>query len=295
MPGPKKNNKIAPKKDYTPLEEFVKARKRSVVFLCIPEFLNVHDVLTLRKELGNRHFEEFDIVIQSGGGDIHSAYQMIELLRFHATKLNACVPFYAKSAATLLCVGANVIIVDELAQLGPLDTQVEERGRGGKRQHVSALNPFKALEKMQGFALETLDLAMKMIVRRSRLDLDECFKHGIEFVKVTTTPLMSQLSPEKMGEYSRALSIGEEYAKRLLKHCYNWDDDKRREVASTLVHGYPSHDYIIDYRELQDIGFNVELFKEEEQNAVQGLFEYLIKEGLIIKLIEYKPEESKKE
>ena len=269
------------------LQSFVDIRQRPTIFICPKESLNLGHVVKLRSELGNRKFDELDLVIQSGGGDIHAAYQIVELLRLHASKLNACVPFFAKSAATLLCIGADVIFLDELAQLGPLDTQIEEKGKGGKREFVSALNPFKALEQMQNFALETLDLSMKMIVERSGMDLEECFKHGMEFVKVTTGPLITQLNPEKLGAYSRALSIGEEYGKRLLRRFSPWDEDKRNKVIMTLVHGYPSHDYIIDYHELQDLGFQVELFKEEERNAVQGLFEYLLKEKTVIRLIDY--------
>ncbi len=284
----KKPDKQNEKKTLSELEEFVNIRKRPVVFICTDESLSLAHVVQLRSEIGNKRYDELDMVIQSGGGDIHAAYQIIELLRLHTSKLYACVPFYAKSAATLLCIGSDVIFIDELAQLGPLDTQVEEKSRGGKREFVSALNPFKALEQMQKFALETLDLSMKMIIQRSGLDLDECFKHGMEFVKVTAGPLIGQLNPEKLGAYSRALSIGEEYGKRLLRRFSKWDEEKRDNVITTLVYGYPSHDYIIDYHELQEIGFQVELFKEEEQDIVQKLFKCLLRGKTKIQLIDYK-------
>lgn len=94
-------------------------------------------VLRLRDVLGSTMFEELDLVINSGGGSIHAAYQIIELLRLHTKRLNACVPFYAKSAATLLCVGSDTIIIDELAQLGPLDTQIYEERKAGKMDKTS--------------------------------------------------------------------------------------------------------------------------------------------------------------
>lgn len=257
------------------LVAFTNARGRPAVFLFLPESLDLRHVVQLREVLGTQEFEELDLVINSGGGDIHAAYQMIELLRLHTKRLYACIPFYAKSAATLLCIGADAIFVDELAQLGPLDTQIYEEKKGGRAEFTSALNPFKTLEQLQKFSLETLDITVKMLARRSGMDLDECLKHAIDFVRGTTGSLFTQLNPEKLGEFSRALSVGTEYGERLLRRFTSWDAEKRTRILEKLVHGYPSHDYVIDYHELKEIGFNVKLFSESERPAVQGLFEHM--------------------
>lgn len=288
MAAPKKLGG-GPKKTAPELQAFVDVRGRPAAFLFLSEPINLVHVVQLRDALGTRVFDELDLVINSGGGDIHATYQIVELLRLHAQKLNACVPFYAKSAATLLCVGADVIVLDELAQLGPLDTQIYEKAKGGTGEFTSALNPFKTLEQLQKFSLETLDLAVKMIALRSSMDLDDCLKHAMEFVSATTGPLFAQLKPEKLGEYSRALSVGIEYGERLLRRFTSWDDEKRRAVLERLVHGYPSHDYIIDYLELQEMGFQAELFQESARAAVQGLFEYIAQGKTIIECVEPSP------
>ena len=156
--------------------------------------------------------------------------------------------------------------MDRLAQLGPLDTQVFDDAKG-KAEFTSALNPFKALEQLQAFSLAALNASVKMLVERTRLSVNECVKHAIEFAVGTTSPLFSQLDPEKLGEYSRALAIGSEYGDRLLRRS-GWDDpEQRMEVLNELVHGYPSHDYIIDYHELQELGLDVKLFTPEESDA----------------------------
>lgn len=253
------------------LNSFANARGKPSVFLILSESLQLKHLIQLRTKLGDQEFEELDLVIHSGGGNIHVAYQMIQLLRLHAECINACVPFYAKSAATLLCLGADTIFVDKLAQLGPLDTQIYEEKKGGMGEFSSALNPFKTLEQLRKFSLETLDITVKMIAMRSGMDLDECLKHAIQFVHKTTGPLFTQLNSEKLGEYSRALAIGSEYGDRLLRRFASWNEDKRMKILEKLVHGYPSHDYIIDYHELQEMGFNVNLFSENEQPAVLNL------------------------
>lgn len=251
------------------LQAFATLRGRPVVFLFLRESLGLTHLLALESQLGDREFEEVDLVIHSGGGDINTAYQMVELIRLHAQRLFACVPFYAKSAATLLCLGADEIFLDKLAELGPLDTQVYEEKKGGKGDFVSALNPFKTLEQLQAHSLEALDRCVRMLVARSSLDVDECIRHAIRFSVGTTSPLFAKLNPEKLGEYSRALAVGSEYGARLLRRFSAWDGDKRSRVVEKLVHGYPSHDYIIDYHELDELGFTVKLFEDAERTAIR--------------------------
>lgn len=267
------------------LVSFANVRDRPSVFLFLAEALELQHLLQLRQALGKCYFDEIDLVIHSAGGNIHVAYQVIELLRCHTKKINACVPLYAKSAATLLCLGSDEIVVDILAQLGPLDPQIYEERRGGKTELTSALNPFKTLEQLQRFSLETLDIAAKMIVLRSGMDLDECLKHAIEFVRGTTDPLFAKLNPEKLGEYSRALAVGSEYGDRLLRRFTAWDENRRKKVLEQFVHGYPSHDYIIDFHELDELGFNVSLFSEEESIFVEHFIEIIVTGETIVALI----------
>ena len=275
------------------LNDFVNVRGRPAMFLFLTESMSLKHVLRMRSALDSCKVDELDLVIHSGGGDIHAAYQIVQLLRLHAKRVHACVPFYAKSAATLLCLGAEQIFVDELAQLGPLDTQIYEEKSGGKAEVTSALNPFKTLEQLQKFSLETLDIAVKMIAMRSGMSLDECLKHAIEFVRSTTGPLFTQLNPEKLGEYSRSLAVGTEYGARLIRRYTTWDDDKRTEILEKLVHGYPSHEYIIDYHELEEMGFDVSLFEDSERESVRSLFDVISTGKTVIELIQ--PETKSKE
>lgn len=259
------------------LEDFASARGRPALLLGLVDSLDLEHAVQVQQLLGDTTHDELDLVIHSPGGSIHAAYQIVEVLRLRADAFFACVPLYAKSAATLLCVGADAIHMDELAQLGPLDTQISEEKKGGKREYTSALNPFKTLEQLQEFALETLDLATKMIASRSDMDLDECLGHSTDFVAATAGPLFSRLDPEKLGTYSRALSVGEEYAKRLLTRFSSMSGEQIEVVTHTLVHGYPAHDYIIDFQEVEDLGLPVRLFDRKEQGLARALLSLIVR------------------
>lgn len=210
-----------------PLRDFATLRGRPAIFVVLHEPIQPARLLLLRGEVSDRRFEEPDFVIHSGGGDINAAYQMVQLIRQHTKRMNACVPLYAKSATTLRRLAANQIVMDESAEPGPLDARVLEERSGGKKEYVSALNPFNTLEQLQTFSLETWDVAATMIVHGSGLDLNESLEHAIGFVEATTGPLFSKLDPEKLGRYSRALAVGTEYGKRLLLRFSDPDEAAR--------------------------------------------------------------------
>ncbi|MRS13256.1 MAG: hypothetical protein EG823_09375 [Actinobacteria bacterium] len=268
------------------LEDFVAVRGRPALFLVLNESLFGGHVLEVRRCLAGKDYPEMDLVIFSNGGNINAAYQILELCHVHSQKVNACVPLYAKSAATLLCLGADTIVLEEISELGPLDTQVGEEIKTGRVEYHSALNPFKALEQLQDFALETLDKVMKMLLLRSGMDLNECLSHANEFVSVTAGPLVNQLNAERLGEYNRALQVGLEYGVRVLTRHGGWDLQEAKELMERLVYGYPSHDYIIDHHELVELGLNVELFTPDEQAASTALIEMGIRQNRLIRCVE---------
>lgn len=273
--------------DATALQAFASCRGRPAVFFFLNETLYTKHVLRLHDVLEEREFEELDVVIHSGGGDVHSAYQAIQLLRMHANDISACVPFYAKSAATLLCVGADRIVVGEHAELGPLDVQIYEEKKAGKGEFSSALNPFKTLEQLRTFSVENLQIAMSFIVDRYDMSYDDALRHAIQFVEATTGPLIGRLDPEKLGRYSRELSVAYDYAQRLLRRYTDWGPNEIDDVVQQLVYGYPSHEYIIDYQELKDLGFDVEIFESERaRSAAKGLLPIVRAGREMIELIE---------
>jgi hypothetical protein len=253
-------------------QNFANARGRVALF-CFIDQESIHrgTVLRLHDELSDAQHEELDLVIHSGGGSAHAAYQLMTLLRLHAERVYACVPFWAKSAATLLCIGADKIILGDHAELGPLDVQIYEEKKKGQGEYHSALDPFKALEQAQAFSVEALASAMNFIVREYQMSYDDSLRHAVAFVDVTTGPLVRQLDPEKLGQYSRELGVASEYGQRLLRNCEGWSPQQAAEVVDQLVYGYPSHDYVIDYPELKRLGFPVELFPEDERSLIRDL------------------------
>ncbi|WP_343986256.1 SDH family Clp fold serine proteinase [Terrabacter terrae] len=70
------------------------------------------------------------LMLASPGGDGEVAVRLIRSLQARCSKLRIIVPDMAKSAGTIMCLGANEILMGPSGDLGPIDPQFPVAGRG---------------------------------------------------------------------------------------------------------------------------------------------------------------------
>lgn len=255
-------------------KELQKERGKPLMLLVLHE-VNRAGILTACKLLYQKQYEELDVVLQTPGGDIEPAFQYAKLFRRVAQKVNILVPYYSKSAGTLICLSADKIVMTDLSELGPLDTQIREEQDGNSAGYTSALNGFKALEQVQRHTIETLDIATKLIASRSGLKMSEAVHLANEFTGTTSGTLYSQLNPKKIGEYARALEVGERYGVMILTRYMNWDEESAKAVVEALVKDYPSHGFIIDREELESLNLPAEKAAGETEKILTRMRDVL--------------------
>jgi hypothetical protein len=219
-------------------------------------------VITGRKEF--KKGKTLDLLIHSNGGEADSAYRLIKFLRGRYATVNALVPLHAKSAATLMCLGADRIIMGEFAHLGPVDVQLTDPLHRGA-EYFSPLNEFKAMDFLRDYAIELVDFFTGLFLQRSGMSVKDALHEAIPCVTTILHPLYAQVDPIEMGEHRRSLAIGEEYANRLLDAVKN---PNRERIVEKLVWKYPSHDFAIDREEAHDLGIPVERMSGEDENAL---------------------------
>jgi hypothetical protein len=258
------------------IQAFVDVRKRPALALLIDgEELVEQHLFDVDRATVDVHAPSIDLLIDSGGGAPDWAFQMMQLLRQRFDEIHACVPYWAKSAATLLCLGSDRIVVGDMAQLGPLDTQVTETLDSGDKHTESALEEIKSLEQLRDFAADTFDAMVNRIRGKSEMELDEAMRQANAFVASTIGLLIEKLDPTKLGGHSRALLISTEYGDRLLRLVTDWDASRRFTLLHRLVYEYPSHGFAIGYDELTEMGLPVDRFGPEEMQAVRALYPFL--------------------
>src|SRR3954447_4559163 len=67
-----------------------------------------------------------EIILHTPGGLVLAAQQIAAALADHDGRVIAVVPHYAMSGGTLIALGADEILIDEHAALGPVDPQLGE-------------------------------------------------------------------------------------------------------------------------------------------------------------------------
>jgi hypothetical protein len=127
----------------------------------------------------------------------------------------------------------------------------------------SGLTVLDALSQLENRAFNSFEDAMLKIVQNSngRVTFKTATHIATELSKGMFAPIMGQIDPMHIGEVSRALKIGEEYGSRLSANSCNLHEDALRR----LVHGYPSHGFVIDKREAAELFIHVRDASDQEQ------------------------------
>lgn len=109
------------------ITEIEKARNSKVaVFICDTSILmsSAYRINKIVRQLNPS--DNLDLLIESRGGDIDAASKIVKILRENCAKLSAIVPFYAKSAAALIAISSDELVMCKAAELGPIDPQVRD-------------------------------------------------------------------------------------------------------------------------------------------------------------------------
>jgi ClpP class serine protease len=176
------------------------------------------------------------LMLTSAGGDSNAAEKLMQMCRKRFDEgFQIIVPFYAKSAATLMCLGADKIMMGYGAELGPVDPQVQMIGS-----------------------------ATMMIPARAYID-------GLEDIRQKVLAgdpvslyygMLQQVRPEYLVICQNAIDDSRATAERwLTSYMLKHDPTQAKQVASWLCDGkkYKSHGKPIEFVEVRDeLKLNVE-------------------------------------
>lgn len=206
--------------------------------------------------------QEGYLIINSPGGDGNVAEKMITMCRQRFTKsFKVIVPNFAKSAATMIALGSDKILMGYLAELGPIDPQLGNPIAGG------------------------------FIPARSFID-------GLEMIRTKIKsgdpvqmylPMLAQIRPEIIAQCQSAIDGSREFAEKWLKECMLKDNHAQaKEVAKRLSEGekYKSHGKVIDYNEAHDVlKLNVEKIAPDS-DLWNNIWELYCREMLVLQALQ---------
>ena len=166
-----------------------------------------------------------------------------------------------------MAVAGHEIIFAPYGELGPLDVQVLKEDQIGS--HQSGLNISEAFSAIEGRAKDTFHSLVGEIFAASQgaASIRTALHAANEIVASLYGPVLRQIDPEEVGSRSRAMRIGEDYARRLTVKSQNLKPNQ----VNTLSRSYPDHGFVIDYAEAQSIFENVRMANESELEIAERL------------------------
>lgn len=189
------------------------------------------------------------LIIHSPGGDSGAAYKLAKFLRKRFGSFTALIPDSAKSAATLLSLGASKILLGPNAELGPLDVQVFDPAE--RESRFSALDEVQSLERLHDSAMTAALKSVMALKGVTGKKFDVLLPMCLDFVASMWRPLFEKIDVVHWTKMSRALKVGEDYASRLLKR--NHGEDLANMIAEELVKKYSEHGFVIDIDEANSL------------------------------------------
>jgi len=207
-----------------------------------------NDVIGLYALLRNTgKLPRMSLFVKSDGGSGQASLRMVNLLRQYVDQLTVLAPFECQSAATMLALGADRILMGPLAQLSAVDTSL-----------THDLSPIDRDNDRVSVSNDELLRVIRLWTEQARDSTANPYQALFPFIH-----------PLVIGAVDRSSALSTRICEEILS--YHMKDAKQTsEISNILNSGYPSHSYPITLREAKRIGLKVETMSE---NVNSMLFE----------------------
>lgn len=184
------------------------------------------------------------LLMHTNGGQIEPAYLISKCCKRSARKFVVSVPRLAKSAGTLIALGADEIHMGMMSELGPIDPQMG---------NYPALGLGSAVDYIANL----------------------CKKHP-EAAEMFSKYLASSLNLHDLGYFERVSESAAQYAERLLADKSLPAGQTAASIAHRFVYEYKDHGFVIDRDEaLEILGPTLVRFETPEYKVANQIHEYL--------------------
>jgi hypothetical protein len=182
---------------------------------------------------------QLDLFLYTRGGALDSVWPLVTLLRAYGQKFTVIVPFKAHSGGTLICLGADEIIMTELAQLSPIDPTAGNQ--------FNPQDPNNARARF-GISVEDVVAYFSLVTERAGLEKGT---HRLEALKELTR----NIHPLALGNVQRVYLQIRQLAKNLLElHLDKQQDVERIDtIVQVLTEEFYSHMHAISLREAKPL------------------------------------------
>jgi len=195
------------------------------------------------------------LVLYTCGGDTLTAWSIVQLVRQFCSEFEVLVPAKARSSGTLICLGADRLVMTKQATLGPIDPTV-----------YSSFSPHAAADPRVPLAVSVEEINGFLELARTAIGTSEAG------MIAALAHLAGQVHPLVLGNAYRSRMQIRTLAKRLVRRQIE-DETKIEALVEFLCGGAGSHDYTIFRGEALALGLRVESPSLAGYGSIKFLYE----------------------
>lgn len=187
-------------------------------------------------QLPSRPVDKLDIFLCSNGGDGTVPWRLVALFREYGTSFNVLIPYRAYSAASLIALGADEIVMHPFAELGPIDPSVS--------------NEFNPTHPATGqpLAISVEDVTAYVNFIKTTVGIT----HEDELVKAIEI-LAEKVHPLALGNVERFLTQSRMIARKILRtHMSEENSHTIDEIVENMASKLYFHGHPINRKEAKD-------------------------------------------
>jgi hypothetical protein len=218
------------------------------------------------REMGKA--KNLDLFLYSTGGDTMVPWRLVSMIREYCDKFSVLIPYKAHSAATMIALGADEIVMSDLSELSPIDPTT-----------ANVFNPQDPINPQNRIPISVEDVMAYFDLAKNKFGI----KNDEELAKVFNKFVESnpQIHPLALGNVNRTHNLIRVLAKRLLKSQKSpMREEEIEKVVNYFTEKLYSHQYLIGRKEAkEDLGLkNVVYADETLAKTMTELYEEYAKE-----------------
>lgn len=198
--------------------------------------------------------ERIDLFLYSRGGDVSVPWRIVSMFREFCREFSVIAPYKAHSAATLISLGADEIVMGKKSELSPIDPTLTKGVMGetsGPPQQIS---------------VEDVNSYLSFMKDRANINDQAALTQMVSI-------LANNIGPLTLGNVNRQNSHIRLVARKLLtSRKQKLDEAKINSIIETLTEKIYSHGHAIGRKEAKEIGLPIHRPKDELEETIWRLY-----------------------
>lgn len=202
--------------------------------------------------------KKISLYLYSTGGNTLAGWGIVNLIRQFCKEFEVIIPSKAYSTATLICMGANNLVMTKQATLSPIDPSI-----------TSPLNP----QLPGGTPQQRVGVSVEAIAGYFGLAKEYAGLITEGQLKEVMIKLSDHVHPVALGEVFRARTQIQMLGKRLLS-IHMDDEEKIATIVKFLCSESGSHDYTINRKEAkEELSLPIEIPDDKLYQKIKAIYD----------------------